>query len=61
MMLIHTVICVVVRNGSNASSVTIQGDMVVPKFLPLKGPSGVDSYCCMSLADQSFIMTKPKI
>lgn len=47
-------------NGSRASSVTTQGDMVVAKFLPLNGPSGTASHFWMSRALQSFMMTMPK-
>ena len=41
--------------------VTIQGEMVVPKFLPRKGPRGTYSHLWMSRADQSFSSTAPKM
>ena len=31
------------RNGANASTVMIHGEMVVAKFFPRKGPSGIAS------------------
>ena len=39
---------------------TIQGEMVVAKFLPRKGPSGWDSQPCTSRADQSLSKTMPQ-
>ena len=39
------------RNGSKASMVTIQGEIVVAKFLPRKGPRGTYSHFWISLAD----------
>lgn len=48
-------------NGSRASGVTTQGEMVVAKDLPLKGPSGTISKPWMSRADQSLSRTKPKM
>lgn len=47
--------------GSKASAVTIQGDIVVEKFLALKGPNGTYSHTCISLALQSLSKQKPKI
>ena len=41
------------RNGASASAVTIQGEMLVWKFLARKGPSGWYSQAWMSRADQS--------
>lgn len=45
--------------GSNASTVTIQGDMVDMKFLDVNGPNGTYSHTYKSLADQSFRITNP--
>jgi len=36
--------------GLKASTVTTQGEIVVPKFLPRNGPSGTYSHFCMSRA-----------
>ncbi len=47
--------------GSRASIVIIPGDIVVAKFLELKGPRGTYSHVWISLADQSLSITKPKI
>src|SRR3546814_6440336 len=47
------------RKGARASSVTIQGEMVLAKFLARKGPSGWYSHACKSRADQSFRMHRP--
>src|ERR1700745_435836 len=47
------------RNGASASGVTTQGEMVVKKLLPRKGPSGWYSHAWMSRADQSFSRQKP--
>ena len=44
-----------------ASMVTTQGEMEVPRFLAPKGPRGIYSHFWMSLADQSFIRTIPKM
>ena len=44
-----------------ASMVTTQGEMEVPKFLAPKGPRGIYSHFWMSLADQSFMRTIPKM
>ena len=41
------------RNGSSASKVTTQGEIVVAKFFARNGPSGWYSHCWMSRADQS--------
>ena len=38
------------RNGANASIVTTHGDIVVPKFLAKKGPSGMYSHFWISRA-----------
>ena len=40
---------------------TIHGDTVEPKLLPRNGPSGCDSHCWMSRADQSLTRPSPKI
>lgn len=40
---------------------TTQGEMVVAKDFPLKGPSGTISKPWMSRADQSLSRTKPKM
>lgn len=37
--------------GNSASMGTTQGDMVVPKFFPKKGPRGTYSHAWMSLAE----------
>lgn len=37
--------------GNSASMGTTQGEMVVPKFLPRKGPRGTYSHAWMSLAE----------
>mmetsp|Transcript_4607 Transcript_4607/g.16489 ORF Transcript_4607/g.16489 Transcript_4607/m.16489 type:complete len:240 (+) Transcript_4607:253-972(+) len=47
--------------GSSAARVTIQGEMLVPKFFPLKGPKGTYSCFWMSRAVQSFIRVIPKM
>ena len=44
-----------------ASMVTTQGEMEVPRFLAPKGPRGIYSHFWISLADQSFIRTIPKM
>ena len=44
-----------------ASMVTTQGEMEVPRFLAPKGPRGMYSHFWMSLADQSFMRTMPKM
>src|SRR5258708_3331302 len=44
-----------------AAAVTIQGDTVEPKLLPRNGPSGADSHCWMSRADQSLPRPRPKM
>jgi hypothetical protein len=49
------------RALSKASIVTTHGEIVVPKFLAVKGPSGTYSHFCISRADQSFMITRPKI
>ena len=49
------------RKGSSASSVTIQGEIVVKQFFPVNGPSGTYSHAWTSLIDQSFSKTIPKI
>ena len=41
--------------------VTTQGEMEVPMFLAPNGPRGTYSHFWMSLADQSFISTIPKM
>ena len=41
--------------------VTTQGEMEVPRFLAPKGPRGIYSHFWMSLADQSFMRTIPKM
>lgn len=46
-------------NGSKASMVTTQGDIVVPKFLARNGPSGWYSHFCMSLAVDHVIVQLP--
>ena len=48
-------------NGSKASRVTIQGDMVEAKLFPKKGPNGTYSQAWISLADQSLNCTNPKM
>lgn len=45
------------RKGSNASKVTIQGEIVVPKFFPRNGPRGWYSNCWISRATQVHIST----
>ena len=45
----------------SASMVTTQGEIEVPRFLAPKGPRGIYSHFWMSLADQSFMRTMPKI
>ena len=53
--------CVLVGlNGSSASSVTTQGETVVPKFLARNGPSGTYSHFWISRALQSLTRTMPK-
>mmetsp|Transcript_14436 Transcript_14436/g.36804 ORF Transcript_14436/g.36804 Transcript_14436/m.36804 type:complete len:204 (-) Transcript_14436:524-1135(-) len=47
--------------GSRASKVTIQGEIVVQKFLAPKGPRGTYSHFWISRALQSFMSTTPKI
>src|SRR3546814_6117253 len=47
------------RNGASASRVTIQGEIVLAKFLDRKGPRGWYSQACRSRADQSFSMHRP--
>src|SRR5438067_2455071 len=49
------------RNGSSASSVTIQGEIEVAKLLLLNGPSGTYSHCWIWRALQSLRSTSPKI
>ena len=48
------------RNGASASSVTTQGEIVVEKFFPRKGPSGWYSQAWTSRADQSLTRQQPK-
>ena len=45
----------------SASMVTTQGEIEVPRFLAPKGPRGIYSHFWMSLADQSFMRTIPKM
>ena len=45
----------------SASMVTTQGEIEVPRFLAPKGPRGMYSHFWMSLADQSFMRTIPKM
>ena len=52
--------CSGARNGASASSVTTQGEIVLPKFLDRNGPSGWYSQGWMSRADQSFTRHTPK-
>ena len=40
-------------NGRRASMGTTQGEMVVPKFFPRKGPSGTYSHDWMSRAGRN--------
>lgn len=44
--------------GSKASMVTIQGDMVVAKFFAPKGPKGMYSHFCMSLAANYYAVSR---
>ncbi|MNT23504.1 hypothetical protein D3C72_1589240 [compost metagenome] len=49
------------RNGSSASAVTTQGEMVEMKLLDRNGPKGWYSHAWMSRADQSLSRQKPAI
>lgn len=44
--------------GNSASMGMTQGEMVVPKFFPRKGPSGTYSHAWMSLAVNRFKITE---
>src|SRR3984957_5056879 len=48
------------RNGTSASKVTIQGEIVVEKLLERNGPRGWYSQVCTSRADQSLTRHTPK-
>lgn len=44
--------------GNSASMGTTQGEMVVPKFFPKKGPRGTYSHAWMSRAAKRFEIVK---
>lgn len=44
--------------GNSASMGMTQGEMVVPKFFPRKGPRGTYSHAWMSLAVKGFKITE---